>query len=100
MHYIEKSNTPFKVTQTTFSDLRNMDENALKSMKESLLKRVDISALRCWYMDEKLIMGTCAGFNMFSIDQGNPSLVSDKEEQTWYISTWGMNMYKNEMTPL
>jgi hypothetical protein len=36
---------------------------------------------------------------MFSIDQGNPSLKSDAEGQTWYICTWWGNKYKMNMRP-
>ena len=37
---------------------------------------------------------------MLSFDQGNPSLKSDDPGQTWLISTWFMNRYKNDMSPV
>ena len=99
MNYIEKPDTPFVVFQTIFSKLRKLDNDGCKSKKESILKRVDFSAMRCWYTSEMLSLVGCGGFNMLSVDQGNPTLFSDKEGQTWYISTWGMNSYKKAMTP-
>jgi hypothetical protein len=37
---------------------------------------------------------------MLSFDQGNPTLKSDDPGQTWVISTWLMNKYKNDMSPV
>ena len=37
---------------------------------------------------------------MFPFDQGNPTLKSDDPGQTWVISTWLMNKYKNDMSPV
>ena len=37
---------------------------------------------------------------MLSFDQGNPSLKSDSPGQTWIISAWFMNKYKNDMSPV
>jgi hypothetical protein len=99
LNYIEKPDTPLVVSQTTFSKLRKLDKDACESKKESLLKRVDFSALRCWYTSEMLSLVACGGFNMLSVDQGIPNLFSEKEEQTRYISTWGMNSYKKAMMP-
>ena len=45
-------------------------------------------------------MSMCKGFFMFLVDQGNPTIGSDEEEQTWYICSWGLNVYKRNMLPL
>ncbi len=35
-----------------------------------------------------------SGSNMFSIDQGNPSMNSDDHGQTWYVCSWGISRLK------
>ena len=97
--YIAYPNTPFKVTSTTFADIREHDDNELRAMKESLLNKLDFSAVRCWYTGMLLTIGTHGGHTMFSIDQGDPSLKSDAEGQTWYICTLWSNRYKLNMNP-
>ena len=37
---------------------------------------------------------------MLSFNQGNPTLKSDDPGQTWLISTWFMNRYKNDTSPV
>ena len=68
-------------------------------MVESLLKELDLLVLRCWYSGSELSFASHGGSNMFLIDQGNPSLQSDAEKQTWYICTWWSNRYKLSMRP-
>jgi hypothetical protein len=90
-------NTPFEVTSTTFSDIREHDNDELEEMKESLLKNLDFLVLCCWYTEEMPTIGSHGGLSMLSIDQGNPSLRSDAVGQRWYICTWWSNRYKLNM---
>ena len=68
-------------------------------MKVSLLEKLDFSNLQCWFTTYELTLRACSGYNMFSIDQGNPTLGSDQAGQRWYVSTWWFNSYKKHMNP-
>jgi hypothetical protein len=95
--------TPFIVSETSFSDLRNKTEKELKTMLEVLKKRFikeypDGKGIKCFYSGLEVVPLTHAGSEMLSFDQGNPSLKSDAPGQTWIISSWFMNKYKNDMS--
>jgi hypothetical protein len=97
--------TPFVVTETSFSDLRSKTEDELEAMLEVLKKRFiqvfpDGKGITCFYSGLEVVPLTHAGDRMLSFDQGNPSLKSDAPGQTWRISTWFMNKYKSDMSPV
>jgi hypothetical protein len=97
--------TPFVVTETTFSDLRSKTEDELEAMLEVLKKQFikvfpDGKGITCFYSGLEVVPLTHAGHKMLSFDQGNPSLKSDAPGQTWIISSWFMNKYKNNMSPV
>jgi hypothetical protein len=91
--------TPFVVTETSFSDLRNKTEDELEAMLEVLKTQFikvfpDGKGITCFYSGLEVDPLTHAGDQMLSFDQGNPSLKSDAPGQTWIISSWFMNKYK------
>jgi hypothetical protein len=97
--------TPFLVTETSFSDLRIKTEKELKAIHEVLKKQFvklfpDGKGITCFYSGLEVVPLTHAGDKMLSFDQGNPSLKSDDPGQTWIISTWFMNKYKYDMSPV
>jgi hypothetical protein len=97
--------TPFVVTETSFSDLRDKTEDDLEAILEVLKKRFvklfpDGKGITCFYSGLEVVPLTHAGDTMLSFDQGNPSLKSDDPGQTWRISTWFMNKYKSDMSPV
>ena len=97
--------TPFVVTETSFSDLRSKTEDELEAMLEVLKKQFikvfpDGKGITCFYSGLEVVPLTHAGDQMLSFDQGNPSLKSDSPGQTWIISAWFMNKYKNDMSPV
>ena len=97
--------TPFLVTETSFSDLRIKTDKELKAILEVLKKQFvklfpDGKGITCFYSGLEVVPLTHAGSAMLSFDQGNPTLKSDDPGQTWLISTWFMNCYKNAMSPV
>jgi uncharacterized CHY-type Zn-finger protein len=97
--------TPFLVTETSFSDLRIKTEKELKAILEVLKKQFvklfpDGKGITCFYSGLEVVPLTHAGSAMLSFDQGNPTLKSDDPGQTWLISTWLMNRYKGGMSPV
>jgi hypothetical protein len=98
-------NTPFTVTERTFSDLRDMTDVELQARLEDLKQQFidlfpDGKGITCFYSGLEVVPLTHAGSAMLSFDQGNPTLKSDDPGQTWIISTWLMNRYKNDMSPV
>jgi hypothetical protein len=105
MYHAANPDTPFIVSETSFSDLRNKTEDKLKTMLEVLKKQFlkvfpDGKGIKCFYSGLEVVPLTHAGDTMLSFDQGNPTLKSDDPGQTWVISTWLMNKYKNDMSPV
>jgi hypothetical protein len=99
IYYATNPDTPFVVTETSFSDLRDKTEDELEAMLEVLKKRFievfpDGKGITCFYSGLEVVPLTHAGSAMLSFDQGNPTLKSDDPGQTWLISTWFMNKYK------
>jgi hypothetical protein len=97
--------TPFVVTETSFSDLRDKTDLELEAILEVLKKQFiqvfpDGKGITCFYSGLEVVPLTHAGDQMLSFDQGNPSLKSDDPGQTWRISTWFMNKYKSDMSPV
>ena len=91
------------MTETSFSDL-NKTEDELEAILEVLKKQFfklfpDGKGITCFYSGLEVVPLTHAGDQMLSFDQGNPSLKSDAPGQTWIISSWFMNKYKNDMSP-
>jgi hypothetical protein len=103
LHYGTNPNTPFIVTETTFSELRDKTKDELEVMLVHLQKRFlmeypDGKGIKCFYSGIEVVPLTHAGFTMLSFDQGNPTLKSDEPGQTWLLSAWGMNRYKHDMS--
>jgi hypothetical protein len=97
--------TPYIVTETSFSDLRDKTDVDLEAILEVLKKRFvklfpDGKGITCFYSGLEVVPLTHAGSAMLSFDQGNPTLKSDDPGQTWIISTWFMNCYKGGMSPV
>ena len=97
--------TPFVVTETSFSDLRSKTEDELEAMLEVLKKQFikvfpDGKGITCFYSGLEVVPLTHAGDAMLSFDHGNSSLKSDDPGQTWRISRWFMNKYKSDMSPI
>ena len=74
--------TPFVVTETSFSDLRDKTEDELEDMLEVLKKRFikvfpDGKGITCFYSGPEVVPLTHAESAMLSFDQGNPTLKSD-----------------------
>jgi len=73
----------------------------LEVLKKQFLKVFpDGKGIKCFYSGLEVVPLTHAGDTMLSFDQGNPTLKSDDPGQTWVISTWLMNKYKNDMSPV
>ncbi len=105
IYHATNPDTPFVVTETSFSDLRDKTEDELEAILEVLKKRFievfpDGKGITCFYSGLEVVPLTHAGSAMLSFDQGNPTLKSDDPGQTWLISTWFMNRYKNDMSPV
>jgi hypothetical protein len=105
IYHATNPDTPFVVTETSFSDLIDKTEDELEAMLEVLKKRFikvfpDGKGITCFYSGLEVVPLTHAGDTMFSFDQGNPTLKSDNPGQTWLISTWFMNKYKGGMSPV
>ena len=105
IYHATNPDTPFIVSETSFSDLRNKTEDKLKTMLEVLKKQFikvfpDGKGITCFYSGLEVVPLTHAGDKMISFDQGNPTLKSDDPEQTWLISRWFMNKYKLGMSPV
>ncbi len=105
IYHATHPDTPFLVTETSFSDLRNKTEKELKAILEVLKKQFvklfpDGKGITCFYSGLEVVPLTHAGSAMLSFDQGNPTLKSDDRGQTWRISTWFMNKYKGGMSPV
>jgi hypothetical protein len=105
IYHATNPDTPFVVTETSFSDLRDKTEDELEAMLEVLKKRFievfpDGKGITCFYSGPEVVPLTHAGDTMLSFNQGNPTLKSDDPGQTWLISTWFMNSYKFDMSPV
>ena len=75
--------TPFVVTETSFSDLRSKTEYELEAMLEVLKKRFfkvfpDGKGITCFYSGLEVVPLTHAGFTMLSFTQENPILNQDR----------------------
>ena len=74
-HYATNPNTPFVVTETTFSELRDKTEDALEVMLVHLQKRFlvefpDGKGILCFYSGIEVVPLTHAGFAILSFYQG------------------------------
>ena len=97
--------TPFVVTETSFSDLRNKNEDELEAMLEVLTKRFtkefpDGKGITSFFSGLEVVPLTHTGDTMLSFHQGIPTLKLDDPGQTWLISSWFMNKYKGGMSPV
>ena len=104
IYYATNPDTSFVVTETSFSELRSKTSVELEAMLKVLRKQFielypDGKGINCFYTGIEVVPLTHAGSEMLSFDQGNPTLKSDDPGQTWAISMWFMNMYKNGMSP-
>jgi hypothetical protein len=105
IYHATNPDTPFIVSETSFSDLRNKTDVELEAILEVLKKQFikifpDGKGITCFYSGIEVVPLTHAGDKMLSFDQGNPTLKPDDPGQTWLISTWFMNKYKNDMSPV
>jgi hypothetical protein len=105
MYHATNHDTPFVVTETSFSDLRDKTEDELEDMLEVLKMQFieefpNGKGITCFYSGLDVVPLTHAGSAMLSFDQGNPTRKSDDLGQTWKITTWLMNCYKGDMSPV
>jgi hypothetical protein len=99
IYHATNPDTPFVVTETSFSDLRDKTEDEVEDMLEVLKKQLinefpNGKGITCFYSGIEVVPLTHAGSAMLSFHQGNPTLKSDDPGQTWQITTWFMNCYK------
>ena len=104
IYHATNPDTPFVVTETSFSDLRDKTDDEFEVMLEVLKKQFieefpDGKGITCFYSGLEVVPLIHAGSAMLSSDQGNPTLKLDDPGQTWLISAWFMNRYKNGMSP-
>jgi hypothetical protein len=103
IYHATNPDTPFVVTETSFSDLMDKTEDEVEDMLEVLKKRFinefpNGKGITCFYSGIEVVPLTHAGSAMLSFDQGNPTLKSGDPGQTWQITTWFMNCYKEGMS--
>jgi hypothetical protein len=84
INFLQPKKTPVSELQAI---KKNMWKKILKDFPEG-------KGIKCWYTGKELLLKSCSGLNMLSIDQGDSSMKSDDQGQTWYVCSWGINWLK------
>jgi len=92
IYHATNPDTPFVVTETSFSNLRDKTEDELEDMLEVLKKQFikefpNGKGITRFYSGLEVVPLTHTGSAMLSFDQGNPTLKPDDPGQTWQITT-------------